>query len=149
MLIFTGYYQFPVTAEDLRNASVLSSRTYSKIGARGEKNGWSGKANIPDVEWKMPGAVGVLSDKFGFWYILNLVMKGDDLSFELTADQRPDRRTFSMKKKGVEYWGEVTTINLPRGKPFTVNCVVSEAPGLFVPTHGIPDDILMPPTSLH
>lgn len=149
MLIMTGYYQFPVTAEDLRNATVFSSRTFSRIGALDEKNGWNAKVHIQDVEWKMSGAVGVLSDKFGYWYILNLVVAGDSLSFELASDHRPDRRCFSMEKKGEQYWGEAITTNLPGEKPLTVNCVIAEAPGLFIPSYDIPDDMLMPPTNLH
>ncbi len=107
MIIMNGYYHFGVTVSELLNATTTNN-SYAKIGARGEANSWSAKANIPGAVFRKEGAVGVLSDKFGFWYLMELKIEDGTMSFLTTKEDSLECYSFSMEKKlGGEYWGEV------------------------------------------
>lgn len=143
MIIMNGYYHFEVKVSELPNATTTNN-SCAKIGARGEANSWSAKANIPGAVFRKEGAVGVLSDKFGFWYLMELKIEDGTISFLTTKEDSLERYSFAMKKKlGGEYWGEVSSLHLSTPSRRVLNCVITDTPTLFIPTYGVPDSMLV------
>ncbi len=146
MIILTGYYHFGVEVEALRNATTTNN-PYVNIGARGEANSWNAKVNIAGRKFALENAVGVLSDKFGFWYIVKFCLEKNRTSFLVVKEDNSERYRFEMEKKkgGHEFWGTRTSLDLSPAETITSNCLALESAEMTPNVTGVPERMLVPP----
>ncbi len=145
MIILTGYYQFGVNANELREATT-TKKPYANIGARGEANSWNAKVNLEGRKFVLPNAVGVLADKFGFWYIMGFLLEGNRVTFIVVKEDNSGRYAFEMtRRRGHnEFWGTRTSLDLNSSEMITVNCLAVDAAETTPNLTGVPERMLVP-----
>ena len=143
MIILTGYYQFG-GIKTLQNKTVTLDRS---MRATDEVNAWSAKLRIKGRSFVLREAVGVLSDKFGFWYILNFKMTKSRLSFTSINENSREQYDFVLTRiaEQPEFLGVATSIHLTPGDIRLVNCLALETPEITPDISGVSERMLLPP----
>ncbi len=98
-------------------------------------------------------AVGVLSDKFGFWYILDFTFTRNNISFLIVNENSGERHRFKLAKREGEheFIGTTRSLHLYPIERREVNCLALETPEITPNMTGIPERMLTAPApdSLH
>lgn len=149
MIVLIGYHHFGLTVEEAQARNASREAEDVELAATSEKEGWQVKTGITGRKLAMEKADGFLSDKFGYWYVIDWKLGQGNLSFATVKANSSERHAFSLKlDKDGQYWGMLETVNQNPKSAWAINCRVMQSPELATPID-LPEELFERPRLLN